>query len=83
MPKNDYTLADYERAYRDAYPDWSRGDIRRAAKEGYRLYSEADPNLILDMHDLRDPTCGDAVHNIRTAHNNRAAARRLGLEEVA
>lgn len=78
MPKNnDYTLADFERAYRDAYPDWSRGDIRRAAKADFRLYSEAKPHLILDIHNLHDPTCGEAEFNLRAEANQSAAARRV------
>ena len=76
MPKNDdYTLADFERAY--SY--LPRRERRIAAKEQYRLYSEANPHLILDIHSLKDPTCGDAVHAIATDTNQRAAARRLGV----
>lgn len=79
MPKNDtdYTLADWERAYREAYPDWSRREIRIAAKEDHRRYSEAAPHLILDIHTLKDPTCGEAEYNLRAQANRVAAARRV------
>lgn len=81
MPETDYTLAELENLYREANPGAPRSEVRREAKAEFRRRSEAAPHLILDIHTLKDPTCGEAEFNLRTAANRRAAERRIGVAQ--
>ena len=81
MPKNyEYTKTQLKRLYLEANPGASESKARREAEKEYkRRNAEAKPHLILDIHSLKDPTCGEAEFNLRTAANRAAAAQRLGV----
>lgn len=79
MPFYEYTETALAEMYLEANPGASKSKAQREAKKEYRRRrSEAAPHLILDIHDLKDPTCGEAEYNLRRAANAQAAARRAG-----
>lgn len=82
MPFYEYTETQLAAMYLEANPGASKKKAEREAKKEYkRRHSEANPNLILDIHTLKDPTCGEAEFNLRTAANRRAAERRIGVAQ--
>lgn len=78
MPFYEYTETQLAKMYLEVHPGASASKARREARKEYkRRRSEAAPHLILDIHDLRDPTCGEAEFNLRQERNRAAAARRV------